>query len=123
MPTSHPIIHVGQPLHASGIDATGSLSLTVLATLTLTPGKKYEGLFVNGHCRLGCLLEVVYNDDGSETPKAHSGSDPGNPDPKISDPNFALDLTGKTGTQELILKFKNFSKASCVRGSLSTREF
>ena len=123
MATGLPIFQKGTPLSDNGVNATGSISFVEIAKITLQINKKYEGLHVNAHSRIGALLEVVYNDNGVETSKAHTGSDPGKPDPKIIDPDFFLDTTGKTGTQELILKFKNFSVLGCVRASISTRQF
>jgi len=123
MATGLPIFNPGAPLDANGEDVAGSSTIVELAKITLQIDRKYERLNATGHCRTGALFQVVYNDNGAESVERHFGSDPGEPSPTFNDPDFNIDTYGKTGTQELILKFKNFGPLACARGSISTREF
>lgn len=116
-------LNLGEPLSDYGENLVGSLTLVELAKIPLQIGKNYQGLNISAHCRTGALFQAVYNDNGTEKVIASTGSDPGKPNPNPSDPDFILKTTGKTGVQEIILRAKNFNKANCFRGGISTREF
>lgn len=115
----------GTPLAVNGEDVPGSLSLKKMpgTTITLQPDKEYRGLEYGGHCRIGALFQVIYNDDGDEEIIYQFGPEALNSSPGQEKKKFLLNTSGKSGTQELFIKYKNFQIESTVRGDLATTEF
>lgn len=124
MATGVQVLRSGAAKYISGVNNTGALTLTDLAVLTISADKVYRGLNMQAHCRTGAIFELYYNDNGSiSSLDIFIGAEAGHPTPEINDPNFILDTSGKSGTQELILRFKNFAILNCCRGKISTEEF
>lgn len=106
---------------ARGEEAAGSVGVMVtVATLTLTVNKVYSYIRSLVSCRQDSLFQLVHNNNGVETILQ---------DAVLGSGQFSLPVdlqdqitAGGTGTQQLLIKGQNFSKASALRGSLTCIE-
>lgn len=113
----------GTKLNARGEHAAGSLTeVTVTgAVIALTANKQYADLNLVCSSRRGALFQVIFDNNGSETVLVDAVVDAGEYTTGIS-LNDLVFTAGATGTQQLIVKAKNFDKESALRATIDILE-
>lgn len=113
----------GTPKAASSNgEVIGSLTLTTICDVALTPSKQQGKIHANGSCFKEAIFYLIQQDGVTEKIIGSFIVGPGQY-------SFHLDLkstevvSGATGTQKLILKAKNLVKASDFLGDISLLEF
>lgn len=107
---------------SSAGEIVGSLTLTTIAEISLTPSKTHGKILAKGSCFKEALFYLIQVNDAVETIIGHGIVGAG-------DYNTVIDLgigevvAGATGTQKLILKAKNLTKVSDFLGHVSCLEF
>lgn len=108
-------------LDAHGEDAAGSASLVDIATITLVASKEAMNIGFQGSCLRAALFQVIQIDDATENVVTEFIVGPGQY--THSDELSCLKITaGATGTQELVLRAKNFDKLSSLRGTVTCEQ-
>ena len=93
---------------------TGTTTLTDSVTLTLENSIQYIGIDFHASSLHASLIQVVAIDNGSETLLSESLIGPGHYS-NYTGTNCISFTSGATGTQELVLRAKNFEVASDIR--------
>lgn len=106
-------------LHASGSQTVGTAATA--ATLALTASKWYSSIDMVASCFRAGVVQLVWNDNGSESIVADAIVGPGQ-----FTVNVAIDClrfqAGATGTQELLVKFTPTDKVSDFRATVAALE-
>ncbi len=100
---------VGTKAYVSA-SAGGSLIEVVVATLSLTAGKKIEEIEFEVSSRRGSLFRFAYNNDGSESQLGYYVVESGQY--AYSEHKNHINFTAATGTQQLKMYATNFDVAS-----------
>ena len=103
-------------------EVPGSLTLVTVAEVALTISKTHGKIHAHGSCFKETIFYLIQQDDATEVILSSFIVGPGqysfNADLKSTE--FS---SGASGTQKLILKAKNLSKASDFLGDISCMEF
>jgi hypothetical protein len=112
----------GVPIHSRGTDADGDKdSFTSVVTLSLQAGYKYSDIGFIVSSRREAHWEIIHSDDGAETILADIVTGPGqfSATAQLNDLKFTA---GATGTQELLIKAKNYEVASAMYAYVEAKE-
>jgi len=113
----------GTPKNAtSGGEVVGALTLTTICEVALTAAKTVGKISVQGACFREAIFYLIALDDATEVIITSFIVGSGQYSHTIPMGEYEF-VTGATGTQKLILKAKNLSKASDFLGSFSAIEF
>ena len=107
---------------SSNGEVVGSLTLTDICEVSLTANKTVGKITVAGACFREAIFYLVQVNDATETIIDSFIVGAGQYSYNSNKGEYEIS-TGATGTQKLILKAKNLSKASDFLGSLSCLEF
>lgn len=107
---------------SSAGEIVGSLTLTMIAEIPLTPSKTYGKIKANGSCFKEAIYYLIQVNDVTETIIGHCLVGAGEYNAQI-DMGSGEVVTGATGTQKLILKAKNLVKTSDFLGHVTCLEF
>lgn len=103
-------------------EVVGSLTLTTIAEISLTPSKTHGKILAKGSCFKEALFYLVQVNDVTETIIGHGIVGAGDYNTVI-DIGIGEVVAGATGTQKIILKAKNLTKVSDFLGHVSCLEF
>lgn len=113
-------------LDANGEVAAGSTSITDIATITASLTKKYDNFGIICSCLRASLFQLIYIDDAAGTPTETTLAEfivgPGAYTVCCNITCLNTDTTGQTGTQEFVLRAKNFVSLSSLRGTIVCQE-
>lgn len=106
----------------SGGEVAGSLTLTTICEVALTAAKTHGKISANGSCFKETIFYVIQQDDVANTILASFIVGPGHYSFECNLGTTEI-ISGATGTQKLLLRAKNFIKASDFLGNISCLEF
>lgn len=107
---------------SSNGEVVGSLTLTTIAEISLTPGSTNGKISAKGSCFKEAIFYLIQVNDVTETIIGHGIVGAGDYNTLI-DIGIGEVVAGATGTQKLILKAKNLTKTSDFLGHVSCLEF